>query len=200
MRKLRDIIFLITLLLPLEGQAQTATSTSLQAPALSLSTNLLYDVVMAPSLGAEVNLGKNLSLAAHGTWNWFDGSLLYKHVRIVTGDAEVRYWLTKDPAQIMRRGHHVGVYGAVYRYDFYFDNKGDQADLNWGGGLSYGYALGLSSHFSLDFSLAVGFVGGKYRTYEHIDDEYQHDVWTADKVRRYVGPTKAEVSLIWHLF
>ena len=156
MRKLRDIIFLITLLLPLEGQAQTATSTSLQAPALSLSTNLLYDVVMAPSLGAEVNLGKNLSLAAHGTWNWFDGSLLYKHVRIVTGDAEVRYWLTKDPAQIMRRGHHVGVYGAVYRYDFYFDNKGDQADLNWGGGLSYGYALGLSSHFSLDFSLAVG--------------------------------------------
>lgn len=200
MRKLRDIIFLITLLLPLEGQAQTATSTSLQAPALSLSTNLLYDVVMAPSLGAEVNLGKNLSLAAHGTWNWFDGSLLYKHVRIVTGDAEVRYWLTKDPAQIMRRGHHVGVYGAVYRYDFYFDNKGDQADLNWGGGLSYGYALGLSSHFSLDFSLAVGYVGGKYRTYEHIDDEYQHDVWTADKVRRYVGPTKAEVSLIWHLF
>lgn len=200
MRKLRDIIFLITLLLPLEGQAQTATSTSLQAPALSLSTNLLYDVVMAPSLGAEVNLGKNLSLAAHGTWNWFDDSLLYKHVRIVTGDAEVRYWLTKDPAQIMRRGHHVGVYGAVYRYDFYFDNKGDQADLNWGGGLSYGYALGLSSHFSLDFSLAVGYVGGKYRTYEHIDDEYQHDVWTADKVRRYVGPTKAEVSLIWHLF
>lgn len=200
MRKLRDIIFLITLLLPLEGQAQTATSTSLQAPALSLSTNLLYDVVMAPSLGAEVNLGKNLSLAAHGTWNWFDGSLLYKHVRIVTGDVEVRYWLTKDPAQIMRRGHHVGVYGAVYRYDFYFDNKGDQADLNWGGGLSYGYALGLSSHFSLDFSLAVGYVGGKYRTYEHIDDEYQHDVWTADKVRRYVGPTKAEVSLIWHLF
>ena len=200
MRKLRDIIFLITLLLPLEGQAQTATSTSLQTPALSLSTNLLYDVVMAPSLGAEVNLGKNLSLAAHGTWNWFDGSLLYKHVRIVTGDAEVRYWLTKDPAQIMRRGHHVGVYGAVYRYDFYFDNKGDQADLNWGGGLSYGYALGLSSHFSLDFSLAVGYVGGKYRTYEHIDDEYQHDVWTADKVRRYVGPTKAEVSLIWHLF
>ena len=200
MRKLRDIIFLITLLLPLEGQAQTATSTSLQAPALSLSTNLLYDVVMALSLGAEVNLGKNLSLAAHGTWNWFDGSLLYKHVRIVTGDAEVRYWLTKDPAQIMRRGHHVGVYGAVYRYDFYFDNKGDQADLNWGGGLSYGYALGLSSHFSLDFSLAVGYVGGKYRTYEHIDDEYQHDVWTADKVRRYVGPTKAEVSLIWHLF
>jgi len=200
MRKLRDIIFLITLLLPLEGQAQTATSTSLQAPALSLSTNLLYDVVMAPSLGAEVYLGKNLSLAAHGTWNWFDGSLLYKHVRIVTGDAEVRYWLTKDPAQIMRRGHHVGVYGAVYRYDFYFDNKGDQADLNWGGGLSYGYALGLSSHFSLDFSLAVGYVGGKYRTYEHIDDEYQHDVWTADKVRRYVGPTKAEVSLIWHLF
>jgi hypothetical protein len=100
----------------------------------------------------------------------------------------------------MRRGHHVVVYGAVYRYDFYFDNKGDQADLNWGGGLSYGYALGLSSHFSLDFSLAVGYVGGKYRTYEHIDDEYQHDVWTADKVRRYVGPTKAEVSLIWHLF
>lgn len=200
MRKLTNIIFLITLLLPLEGQAQTATSTSLQAPALSLSTNLLYDVVMAPSLGAEVNLGKNLSLAAHGTWNWFDGSLLYKHVRIVTGDAEMRYWLTKDPAQIMRRGHHVGVYGAVYRYDFYFDNKGDQADLNWGGGLSYGYALGLSSHFSLDFSLAVGYVGGKYRTYEHIDDEYQHDVWTADKVRRYVGPTKAEVSLIWHLF
>ena len=52
---------------------------------------------------------------------------------------------------------------------------------------------------SFDFSIALGYVGGNYKEYEVSNDAYRHNVWKSDKIRHYVGPTKAEVSLVWHL-
>lgn len=167
---------------------------------LSLSTNLITDAVLAPCIGAELRIGKQLSLAAHAATNWFAASPLYNHARFATADVETRYWIATQPKDVMRRGQHLGLYIGLYRYDFYFSHKGDQANLNWGIGASYGYTLSLNKKLSLDFTIGLGYVGGKYKSYEYIDDAYEHYVWTADKKRHYVGPSKAEVSLIWHLF
>lgn len=195
-------ILLIALLLPIKGMSQTDSDKPVQNQEiqfLSLSTNLLTDVVVAPSIGAELRLDQKVTLAAHFATSWLAASPIYNHIRFVTTDVEARYWIATQPLDVMRRGHHVGLYGGFYRYDLYFNHKGDQADQNWGVGLSYGYTLGLNKHFSLDFTLGLGYVGGSYKTYEYIDDAYEHYVWTADKKRHYVGPSKAEISLIWHI-
>ena len=163
---------------------------------VALRSNMLYDVLVAPNIGVEVGLAPKWSVALSGTYGWMDGSPWHENIRVVVGDAELRYWLSGDA---MQRGLHVGAYGAIYRYDFLFHDKGEQAKANWGGGFSLGYTLNIDCHFSIDFSVGVGYVGGKFKSYEVSKDELRHNVWTADKIRHYIGPTKAEISLVWNI-
>ena len=166
---------------------------------LNVSTNLLYDLVLAPSVRVETGIGNQLSIAVSGTYGWNEGWPWYENIRVVTADTEVRYWINHKGAEMMRRGLHIGIYGAVYRYDFLFGGKGQEAKANWGTGLTCGYSLPVSSGFSFDFNVGLGYVGGKYQKYEVSDDSYHHNVWMADKVRHYVGPTKVEVAFVWHI-
>ena len=171
---------------------------SVSHPVFNLGTNLLYDVAAMPTLGLEVALSRRISLAASGTYGWFDGWIFSDKVHVVTADAELRYWLGSRSV-ILHRGLHLGVYGAYYRYDFLFNGDGQQAKFNWGAGLNCGYAVPLSRYFSLDFNIGVGYVAGDYKTYEVSNDDYHHNVWTANKVRHFFGPTKAGITLVWHL-
>jgi len=47
---------------------------------------------------------------------------------------------------------------------------------------------------NLDFTIGMGYLTGEYHEYLPMDDCY---VWQATKNRRWFGPTKAEVSLVW---
>ena len=190
-RQLLAILLMLSVL-PVAAQ-QVPTSC---AGNVALRTNMLYDVVVAPNVGVEVGLARKWSVALSGTYGWMEGSPWYDNIRGVVGDAEVRYWLSDDA---MHRGLHVGAYGAIYRYDFLFNGKGEQAKANWGGGLSLGYTLKIDRQFSVDFSIGVGYVGGKFKSYEVSNDELRHNVWTADKIRHFFGPTKAEISLVWNI-
>ena len=67
---------------------------------------------------------------------------------------------------------------------------------NFAGGVEYGYSLPVGRRLNLDFTIGVGYMGGKYYEYKPIDDCY---VWQATKQRHYFGPTKLEVSLVWLL-
>ena len=102
-------------------------------------------------------------------------------------------------------GHHLGIYGQVLTYDFEAGGRGymggepggtlfDRA--NFAGGVEYGYSLPVARRLNLDFTLGIGYMGGKYYEYKPIDDCY---VWQATKQRHYFGPTKLEVSLVWLL-
>lgn len=90
-------------------------------------------------------------------------------------------------------------------YDFEFGGKGYMGGRpggslweksNYGFGLEYGYSLAIGRRLNLDFSLGVGYLGGTYYEYAPMDGHY---VWEATKNRRWFGPTKAEVSLVWLL-
>ena len=163
---------------------------------IAAKTNLLYDLVMAPNVGLEATVGSKFTVSASASYDW-EGPW-FDYVRIVTADVELRYWLAQG-GNAQWRGLHVGPYAAIYRYDILFGGKGQQAKANWGAGVSCGYTLPLSPHISLDFGLYLGYIGGKYKEYEVSDDSYKHNVWMADKIRHYVGPTKAEISLLWHI-
>ena len=100
-------------------------------------------------------------------------------------------------------GHHLGIYGQAFTYDFETGHKGYIGGkpggtlwdkLNYAIGVEYGYSLPISRRLNLDFTLGVGYWGGEYHEYIPSDGHY---VWQSTKQRHWFGPTKAEVSLIW---
>lgn len=181
--------------LPIVLNAQTFESPQ----RISAKTNLLYDLMSMPSMQVEVGVAERFSIAASGTYGWFQGWPWHRKVSVVTGDIGVNYWFGKNTDQMMRNGWHAGPYAAIYRYDFLFGSKGQEAKANWGLGVSVGYTLEVSRFFSFDFTLGLGYVGGKYQEYEPSNDNSGHYLWTADKIKKYVGPTKAEIALVWHI-
>ncbi len=187
-------VFFCWLFVPVSSGAQSR----IKSCDLAVKTNLAYDAVVAPSLGAELEVGRRWSVAATATYKWGDTWFLKDQVHVTTADISLNYW-TKKTDQPVWQGLHVGPYLALYRYDFLFGGKGEQAKINWGAGVTCGYSLPVSRYFSFDFVIGLGYVGGKYKKYEVSDDQYRHNVWTADKVRHYVGPTRLEVSLVWHV-
>jgi hypothetical protein len=60
--------------------------------------------------------------------------------------------------------------------------------------LEYGYSLPIAKRLNLDFSIAGGYHWGFFGEYNNIDG---NPVWQATKRRRYLGPTKLEISLVW---
>ena len=163
---------------------------------LHLRTNLLFDAVLLPSVGVELSLGRSWSFLADGTFNWLKIDKSHNYWRLGTASLEARWWSGGSVAAMRHRGHHFGVYAACYRYDFEFGSTGYMADFNYGGGLSYGYSLPIGRRWSLDFGLSVGYLGGKYKEYDPIDSHY---VFQKEKRLNWIGPTKAEVTLVWSL-
>ena len=194
-----DTVRTVTEALAVQAMTPDDTERPPRRPVVNVGTNLIYDLASMPSLSVEASWGGRFSAAVSATYGWNDGWPFKDRVRVVTADAGLRYWPGADEGTIMRRGLHIGGYGAVYRYDFLFGRKGQQAKANWGAGIDFGYAIPLSSLLSIDFSVGVGYVSGQYKEYEVSDDMLRHNVWMADKVRHYFGPTKAEAALVWHL-
>ena len=190
------LLVLGLLMSPVTGMAQAAS----RPLHLTVRTNLVYDMMLMPSGGLEADLGRKLSVAASATYGWSKGCPWHENIRVATADVAVRYWAVKDADEVMWRGFYAGPYAALYRYDFLFGGKGQEAETNWGAGVCLGYSIPVDTDISFDFAIGLGYVGGKYKEYEVVDDSYHHNVWTADKIRHYFGPTRAEVALVWHLW
>ena len=117
----------------------------------------------------------------------------------------MRHWLGKKAAEKPLQGHHLGVYGGIYTYDFEAGGKGIIGGrpggslwdkMHWTAGISYGYSIPVRHRLNIDFTIGLGYAAGQYWEYEPMDDHY---VWKATKNRKYFGPTKADISLVWLL-
>ena len=87
------------------------------------------------------------------------------------------------------------MYGQIVTYDFELGGKGYLGDKwSYGGGVAYGYSLPVGHRFNVDFTLGIGYLGGLYKEYIPLDGHY---VWQTTKKRRWFGPTKAGISLVW---
>ncbi len=93
----------------------------------------------------------------------------------------------------------------MFTYDFQAGRRGYLAGKPGGTlwdragyafGLEYGYSLPVGRRLSIDFAAGVGYMGGKYHEYLTADG---CAVWQKTSRRRWFGPTKAEVSLVWTL-
>lgn len=177
------------------------TSTPMPVPCepkpfyMALKTNLLYDVLLLPNIGVEFYLGRGWSIAGNWMYAWFKSDKSHRYHRVYGGDLEFRRWLSYGRKPLT--GHHVGVYGQILTYDLEWSGKGYLGDRwSYGGGISYGYSAPISRRLNLDFTLGMGYLGGEYFEYVPQGDRY---LWQATKQRRWFGPTKAEISLVWLL-
>lgn len=162
---------------------------------LGIKTNMLFDAMVIPNLGFDVYLGKNWSLNGNWMYTWFKSDRHHRYWRTYGGDLEVRYWFGKAAHQKPLTGHHVGVYGGIVTYDFEWGGRGYLGDKwSYFAGVSYGYSLPVSKRLNIDFVLGVGYLGGEYKEYVPDGDCY---VWQTTKQRHWIGPTKAEISLVW---
>ena len=179
-----------------------AQNASAPANRVALKTNLLYDAVLIPNAGVEVNLGRQWTVGLDGFYTWFSSDSRHRYwqgyggyltLRRYFGSCDSSSWICNPRLT----GHHIGVYALGLTYDVEWGGRGYQADrFGFGGGVEYGYSLPIGRKLCLDFSLGIGFQDGEYKEYDPVDDHY---VWQATNKRHWFGPTKAEVSLKWLL-
>lgn len=172
---------------------------------MDIRTNMLYDLMAVPNIGVEFYLGKDWSVATNWMYAWWKTDRRHRYWRVYGGDLALRKWFGKAARRKPLTGHHVGVYGQVLTYDFEWGGKGYMAGepggdifdrANYAFGLEYGYSLPVARRLNIDFTVGLGYMGGKYYEYEPVDGCY---VWQTTKQRHWWGPTRAEISLVWLL-
>lgn len=172
---------------------------------MALKTNLVYDALLVPNIGVEFALGKGWTLGGNWMYGWWKNDRRHRYWRVYGGEVGLRKYFGQRAADKPLTGHHIGVYGQLLTYDFEFGGRGymggrpggtlwDKA--HYGAGFEYGYSLPVARRLNLDFSLGLGYLGGTCYEYVPVDACY---VWEKTKTRHWVGPTKAEVSLVWLL-
>ena len=181
-----------------EGLSKTVTLSQSPRPFyMAAKTNMLYDLALVPNVGLEFYLGKNMSLVGNWMYSWWKNDNIYWYWRVYGGDLALRYWFGKAAKEKPLQGHHVGLYGQMITYDLELGYHGILADRwSWSAGVEYGYSLPIARRLNIDFTLGLGYHTGEFYEYIPIDGHY---VWQATKIRHYIGPTKAEISLVWLL-
>ena len=91
---------------------------------MALKTNMLYDILLLPSVSAEFYLGKNFSTVANWMYGWWNKDCSHRYWRAYGGDLAVRWWFGHEANRKPLTGHQVGVYGGITTFDFEFGNKG----------------------------------------------------------------------------
>ncbi len=170
---------------------------------MALKTNLLYDALAIPNIGAEFYLGRNWSIQGNWAYGWWDKDRTHHYWRAYGGEAGLRRWLGSAAEAKPLTGHHLGIVAGVFTYDFELGGKGYMGGKPghslWDrclatAGVEYGYSLPIARRLNLDFSIALGYAGGKVVEYTPRDGQY---VWERTKHVNWFGPTKAEISLVW---
>lgn len=172
---------------------------------IDIRTNLLYDALLLPNIGAEVYLGKHFSAGANWMYGWWSRDIKYIYLRAYGGELFGRWWLGNKTTRKPLSGFHVGIYGQYYLYDFELDGNGEMAgkpDCSlwkqglFGVGFEFGYSMPIKKRLSIDFSLGIGYSGGTYHRFRAIDDHY---VWQGTYRRHFTGPNKLEIALVWFI-
>lgn len=168
-------------------------------PKVALKTNLLYDATTTFNLGVEFKLSSKYTLDLSANYNpWtFSDKKKFKHVLV---QPEIRYWLC-EPFY----GHFFGLHGIYTHYNIAnlkipfglyndMENHRYQGD-GYGVGVSYGYHWLLSSRWSLEASVGVGYIYFDRKKYLG----HKCGKFINERGSNYFGPTKLGLSVIYIL-
>ena len=177
------------------GESRVYGTSQTDRSFVAVKTNLLYDAVLIPNLGLEINVYDNWTI--YGDVMYADWNIPAKHFywNLFGAQFGARKYFGRMASERSLTGHHAGIYGQALAYDLQNGNLGQQtADINFAAGVEYGYSLPIARNLNLDFEIGVGYLTGKY--YEYVAHE-GHYTWLATVRRAWFGPTKGSVSLVW---
>lgn len=181
------------------GLLLATISLPLFAQKIALKTNLIYDLTTTLNLGVEYRLAPKWTVDVSGNYNpfTFSDNKKWKHWLV---QPEARYWFSEAFNRHFVGAHLLGgVFnagninapsflsifptGKDYRYE------GEM----FGAGLTYGYHHALSSRWSLEYALGLGWVHSDYDKYDcpHCGDHLKSDK------KDFLGVTKAAISLVY---
>jgi hypothetical protein len=192
MRKQLTIMLLILLATPMGGQR------------LAVKENLSFAALRVPNIGMEAKVGDKLTLDVSAAYNPFQISETKKW-KLWTIQPELRYWFCEEFA-----GSFVGFHVGAGQFNMGgFDaatnlsslggiNFNDLKDTRmqgtfWNAGFSYGHQYVLSSHWSLEGTIGLGFARYGYVRYRclHCGERIE------EGTKNYLGPTRASISLVY---
>lgn len=171
----------------------------------SIKTNLLYDALAVPNIAAEFYLGRGFSIGGEWMYAWWSRESRHKMWRIYGGELSGRYWFGPAAKRKPLTGHHAGIYAGMMTFCFEFGAKGYMGgrpgqnlwDRAWiTAGIEYGYSLPVASRLNIDFTIGIGYLGGIMEKYTTEGDRH---VWKSTVRQTWIGPTKAEITLVWLL-
>lgn len=169
---------------------------------VGIKTNLVDDALLNVNLGIEIGLAPRWTLdipASLNTWELKDDKR-WKHFVVQPG---ARYWFCDRFG-----GHFFGfhAHGGLYNVGG-FDGKLNFLGSDWrkikdyryqgwfvGGGVSYGHAWVLGTHWNLEAEIGVGYA---YTRYDKFRCTGCGKKIAEDQPHHYVGPTKAAINLVY---
>lgn len=176
----------------------------MKKPLLAVKTNLLFDLASVLNVEVEIPLGNRWSVAGEWTFPWwiFDNKKAdsKRHrVELLQGNVDVKYWLGNRTLHPKLDGWFVGLYGAAGKYDFEYNKKGFQGEINLSAGLTAGYAHRIGRHFFMEYGLSLGVLKTDYREYttKWGYDKKWHPIYQKSGDYTWIGPTKVKVSFGW---
>lgn len=157
-----------------------------------IKSNLIYDVLLMPSLEIEYRFNDRWSAAVEGNIAWWHNDGKHKYYQLATIIPEARYWFKPQGS---RRGHYVGLFGGGGWYDL---ENGSTGYRGTGGmvGASYGYMFPIGKYFAFEAGVGVGFMTTKYEEYLPQDGHY---VYQQTNRTNYVGPLKLKFAFVWNI-
>lgn len=160
---------------------------------MAIKTNLVYDGLVIPNIGAEIGIAKGFVLSGNYQNIWLRDKDWTRWYRIEGFEAGLKWYFNKERRPF--KGHHLELYGQMLTWDITYDGKGYMADRwSYGGGIGYGYALPIGRRFNLDFEIGVGYLSGEMHRYTPQDG---HRVWQSLEKFEWIGPTKVGITLQW---
>lgn len=166
-----------------------------------LKTNLLYIALLIPNVGVEFHVGQGWAIYGNCAYARWSNDKQHYYWHISGGELGVRRYFGHQASRKPFTGHHADVYAMMLAYDFELGGRGYMSgktgncffgNANYAVGVGYGYSRPIGRRLTLDFSIGLGYMGGRYREYRPADGCY---VWRATKQRKWFGPVKAEISL-----
>ncbi len=183
-------------------------------PWIAVKTNLLFDLLLAPNIELEMQLGRDSRwsimvedwfpwfLSKNGIWGGLTHGTANKmgtknSLEVWTLGGEVRYWFRPRCQQNRPwlTGTFAGVYFAGGKYDLEWDSEGDQGEF-LSAGLTVGRSWPLARRWNVELSGSIGAVWGPRRHYKGEFND-QHLIWQYTSNLFYVGPTKLKLSIVW---
>lgn len=145
-------------------------NSTIRAQKVALKANVLNYATASLNLEPEVAVGRKSTLALGVTYNpWtFSDNMKWRHLRV---QPEYRYWLCRPFG-----GHFLGLHASYTRFnvgnvslpfDWFSVLKDSRVQGNeWAVGVGYGYHWILSSHWSMEAEVGVGYSHADFDRYE----------------------------------